>query len=112
MPQKTFTNEQLATCWVKVAASGGTRKDVVLGVMSALGVENNAENYRKVYNNVTQRVKQLSSGTNPVTFPLLTAGRKGVRRSQTETDLLASILNGANTAPAVADAATAEEAVG
>jgi hypothetical protein len=107
MATKTFTNEQLAKQWVKAAKSEpkGTRRDVVLGIMGEIGVEDKPENYRKVYNNVTQRVKQLEEGQTPITFPALAEGKKGARRSGAEVAALTAIL-----AEAVAPATEGEKA--
>jgi hypothetical protein len=113
MAKRTFTNEQLAVQWRAAKAKNGTRRDVVLGLMGQLGIEDNADNYRRVYNNVNQRVKQLEEGTPAITFPELNAGKKGARRSGSEVANLNAILNGetvtveatTETATAVADAA-------
>lgn len=92
MAQRTFTNEQLAKAWKEAADKNQTRRDVVLAIMVANGVANTDDNYRKCYNNVTQRVKLLESGTVPVVFPTLAEGKKGARRSSTETAALQAIL--------------------
>jgi len=96
MATKTFTNEQLAHNWFKATKSEpkGTRRDVVLGIMGALSIPDTKENYRKMYNNVTQRVKQLEEGTTPVNFPKLAEGKKGARRSGAEVAGLQTILSG------------------
>jgi len=98
MATKTFSNEQLCKLWVKAAKSEpkGTRRDVVLGIMGEIGVPDTKDNYRKVYNNVTQRVKQLSEGATPIAFPDLAEGKKGARRSGTEVANLQAILNGSD----------------
>ena len=110
MAQKTFSNEQLAKLWRKASETDpkGTRRDVVLGIMGELGIIDTKENYRKVYNNVTQRVKQLTEGNNAVIFPDLAEGKKGARRSGAEIAALQNILTGAveETAPVDTDPAT------
>lgn len=92
MATKTFSNEQLCKQWAKAVQGQGTRRDVVLGIMGELSIADTKENYRKVYNNVTQRVKQLQDGTNAVKFPVLAEGKKGARRSGTEVAALQAIL--------------------
>jgi len=101
MATKTFSNEQLCELWVKAAKSEpkGTRRDVVLGIMGSMGVTDTPDNYRKVYNNVTQRVKQLSEGDAKVVFPDLAEGKKGARRSGSEIARLQAILNGTAATP-------------
>jgi len=96
MAKATFTNEQLCVAWAKQAKSTpqGTRGDVVRDLMGQMEVDNTAENYRKVYNNVTQRVKQLTSHkTKPIKFPALAAGKKGARRTDEQMDALQALLN-------------------
>lgn len=96
MAKATFTNDQLCQAWVKAvkAEPKGTRGDVVRDLMSQTGVEDNDENYRKMYNNVTQRVKQLAAHpTKPLVFPALAPGKKGARRSESELDALQAILD-------------------
>ena len=92
MAQKTFTSEQLCQIWRDVANRNGTRRDVVLGIMAIIGVADTKDTYRKVYNNVTQRVKQLSEGEPKLTFPDLTAGHKGARRAGADMAALQAIL--------------------
>lgn len=94
MASQTFNNTQLVTHWYKAAANKGTRRDVVLGIMGEMGVQDTKENYRKAYNNVTQRVKQLSEGEQKLVFPSLSEGKKGARRSNSELQALQAILNG------------------
>ena len=94
MAQKTFTNEQLCKVWYEVANTTpvGTRQDVVAGVMAVAGIENTKQNAARMYNNVTQRVKQLESGTPPAVFPKLAVGKKGARRSAADVASLQAIL--------------------
>ena len=96
MATKTFTNTQLATHWTKAAKATpqGTRRDVVLGIMADMEQQDTPENYRKVYNNVTQRVKQLAEGSPAIVFPALAEGKKGARRSGAEIAALQAILSG------------------
>jgi hypothetical protein len=49
--------------------------------------------FRRVYNNVTQRVKQLRE-KHEVQFPALADGPKGARRSAEQVASLQAILNG------------------
>ncbi|MCK9351115.1 MAG: hypothetical protein M0P44_07855 [Clostridiales bacterium] len=97
MARATFTNQQLCVAWAAAAKSDpkGTRGDVVRALMRECGIEDNDANYRKMYNNVTQRVKQLGNhATKPVRFPTLQAGPKGARRTLAELDALQSIFDG------------------
>ena len=97
MAKTTFSNEQLCRQWIKVFKAKGTRRDVVLALMGDLGIPDDKENYRKVYNNVTQRVKQLGE---TVVFPALTEGKKGARRTANEVASLQAIMAVATEAPA------------
>jgi hypothetical protein len=84
MARATFTDKQLCLAWAAAFKSTpkGTRGDVVRALMAEVGIEDNADNYRKMYNNVTQRHKQLSTHpTNPVKFLPLAPGLKGARRT-------------------------------
>lgn len=93
MAKSIFDNVTLCKTWVKVAQEHGTRGDVVTQLLSVLGVEATEENRRKMYNNVSQRVRQLASHpTKPVVFPELSPGRKGVRRTDAQMDELQAIL--------------------
>ena len=109
MATKTFSNVQLAQEWNKAATAApkGTRRDVVLGIMAVMGQQDTSENYRKVYNNVTQRVKQLTEGTANITFPNLAEGKKGARRSGAEIAALRAILSGTPNTPKDGEQATA-----
>lgn len=101
MATKTFSDAQLATLWTKARKEGGTRRDVVLGLMAELGVTNTKDAYRKCYNNVTQRVKNLEQGTPPVVFPELTKGKKGARKTAEDiTAIQAILMDGVTEAPA------------
>lgn len=93
--RSTFTNEQLCSVWGRTANSQpkGTRMDVVVELMGEAGIEDNDENRRKTYNNVTQRVRQLAKGG--VQFPELAPGKRGGNRSTTKPDELQSILDAA-----------------
>lgn len=97
MAKATFTNEQLCVAWAKQnkADPKGTRGDVVKDLMAQMGQDaSDADEYRKVYNNVTQRVKQLGSHpTKPMKFPQLAAGKKGARRTDSQMDSLQAILD-------------------
>jgi len=90
MAKATFTNEQLCIAWAKQAQAKGTRGDVVNDLMGQMGQNaNDTDAYRKVYNNVTQRKKQLASHpTKPIRFPELEAGKKGARRTDAQMDTL------------------------
>lgn len=113
MATKTFTNEQLVQHWAKAAKAEpqGARRDVVLGIMSDMGQQDTPENYRKVYNNVTQRVKRLGEIL-PTPFPKLAEGKKGARHSGAEIATLTAILAGGETAPAEGAGETATEGTG
>ncbi len=101
MAKATFTNEQLCRAWAKqvTATPKGTRGDVVKDLMGQMDQDaTDADAYRKVYNNVTQRVKQLvSHPTKPANFPQLAAGKKGARRTDDQMDALQAILSGGKT---------------
>jgi len=95
MAKATFTNEQLCKAWAKQAHAEkkGTRGDVVRDLMNQAGIEDTPDGYRKVYNNVTQRVKQLGEHpTKPVVFPQLAAGKKGARRTDDQMDALQAMM--------------------
>ncbi len=95
MAQRTFTNEQLAKAWSTQARAGGTRGDVVRALLADTGQEDNTENFRKMYNNITQRVKGLSNHpTRPINFPELKTGKRGGRQSVEELSRLQDILSG------------------
>ena len=91
----TFTNDQLCKAWQHAFLNEGTRKTVVISLMTQIGLDPlNEESYRKVYNNVTQRVKHLATHpTDPVKFPVLKAGKKGARRSPAEMKALQNIFD-------------------
>jgi len=94
MAKATFTNEQLCVAWAKAKTANGTRGDVVRALMALMEVDDTPENYRKTYNNVTQRRKQLGAHpTKPVNFPVLAAGKKGARRTDAQMDSLQALLN-------------------
>jgi len=97
MAKATFTNEQLCKAWAKQAKvyPKGTRGDVVTDLMTQMGQDSSdTKERRRVYNNVTQRVKQLTNHpTKPVTFPQLVAGKKGARRTDDQMDALQAILD-------------------
>ena len=109
MATKTFSDEQLAKRWAETKKNGGTRRDVVLGIMTDIGVSNTGDNYRKVYNNVTQRVKNLGVSAG-VTFPELTKGKKGARKGETEVANIKAILATATEPEAPADKETEQAA--
>lgn len=92
MAKATFTNAQLCIAWAKQAKAKGTRGDVVKDLMGQMTKDDGDTDevwYRKVYNNVTQRKKGLSShATKPIRFPELEAGKKGARRTDTQMDAL------------------------
>ena len=95
MAKPTFTNEQLAVAWRKHAFSEpkGTRNDVVTDLMVVLDVENTKSNRKRVYNNVTQRIRQLGEHKNsPVTFPALAVGKKGAPRTNESMKQLQNLL--------------------
>lgn len=97
MARATFTNEQLCVEWRKQAKADpkGSRGNVVRELMLQMNMDpENADEYRKVYNNVTQRVKQLTNHkTHPVKFPELAVGKKGARRTETQMANLQELLN-------------------
>ena len=98
MASATFSNEQLCKAWAKQAKADpkGTRGDVVRDLMEQMGMKpTDQDAFRKVYNNVTQRVKQLAThSTKPIQFPQLAAGKKGARRTDDQMDGLQALLNG------------------
>jgi len=97
MAKATFTNEQLVKTWASQfrADPRGTRGDVVRDLMVSMEQDpSNVDQYRKAYNNVTQRVKQLGNhATKPVAFPQLAAGKQGARRTDEQMDALQVILD-------------------
>jgi hypothetical protein len=101
MAKATFTNEQLCLAWRKQtkAEPQGTRRDVVRDLMGQMNMDpDDADDYRKVYNNVTQRVKQLASHkTTPINFPDLAVGKKGTRRTESQMANLQALLDGDDT---------------
>ena len=94
MARATFTNEQLCQAWAAQIKTQGTRGDVVNDLMVKMGQNPaDADAYRKVYNNVTQRMKQLASHpTKPLNFPQLKPGKKGARRTDEQMDALQAVL--------------------
>jgi hypothetical protein len=100
MARATFTNEQLCLAWAKqfTAKPRGTRGDVVNDLMGQMNLDaSNDDAARKVYNNVTQRVKQLAQHpTNPVVFPKLAPGKKGARRTDEQMTALQALLTPAD----------------
>jgi hypothetical protein len=102
MARATFTNEQLCIAWAKQfnAKPQGTRGDVVADLMGQMDLDpSDVEASRKVYNNVTQRFKQLSNHpTAPVVFPTLAPGKKGARRTDDQMASLQALM-----APVVVD---------
>lgn len=97
MAKATFTNEQLCKAWAKQAKAEpkGTRGNVVRDLMIQMGEDpNDKDAYRKVYNNVTQRKKQLANHpAKRIRFPELAAGKKGARRTDDQMDSLQAILD-------------------
>jgi len=95
MAKATFSNTDLCVAWAHQAKADpqGTRGDVVRTLMGKMEQDpGNAEEYRKVYNNVTQRVKQLGNHpTKPVQFPQLAAGKKGARRTDAQMEDLQAL---------------------
>jgi len=96
MAKATFTSLQLAVAWMTAynAQPRGTRGDVVLDLMGQLNLDPaDKEEYKKVYNNVTQRKAQLAKHkTDPQTFPELEVGPKGARRSQADLKAISDVL--------------------
>ncbi|MHC4302489.1 MAG: hypothetical protein ACYS7Y_34960 [Planctomycetota bacterium] len=95
MSKATFTNEQLCIAWAKQAKAEpqGNRGDVVRDLLGQMGEEDNDENFRKTYNNVTQRKKQLEGhATKPLVFPTLAAGKKGARRTAADQEALQNLM--------------------
>jgi len=98
MARATFTNVQLCQAWNKQAKATpmGTRGDVIADLMGQMDLDPaDQKAYRKVYNNVTQRVKQLSTHkTSPLKFADLTPGQKGARRTDEQMNDLQALLDG------------------
>ncbi len=89
----TFTSEQLCIAWAKQAKADpkGTRQDVVADIIKATGAEDTAETRKKTYNNVTQRVRQLTK--EGVVFAELAGGRKGNKRDKGDVAALQTLLD-------------------
>jgi hypothetical protein len=89
----TFTSEQLCVAWAKQANADpkGTRQDVVADIITATGVEDTADVRKKMYNNVTQRVRQLTK--DGVKFAELAGGRKGNKRDKADIAALQTLLD-------------------
>jgi len=97
MTKTTFSNEQLCVAWAKQAGAEpkGTRGDVVNDLMEQMGVEADEVAFKKTYNNVTQRVRQLTNHAEaPIKFPQLEPGKKGARRTAEQMGALQALLNG------------------
>lgn len=97
MARPTFSNQQLVLAWRKqaIAEPRGSRRDVVTDLMGQLGIEDTKENRKRVYNNVTQRLRQLSNHkTNPITFLELEPGKKGAPRTAETMEDLQKLMNG------------------
>ena len=66
---------------------------MVRDLLGQMKVEDNDETFRKAYNNVTQRKKQLEGhATKPLVFPALTAGKKGARRTEADQEALQGLM--------------------
>lgn len=97
MARATFTSAQLCIAWRAQATADpkGTRGDVVAALIAEMEMEDNADNRKRVYNNVTQRVAQLSKHkTSPIRFQPLAEGKKGARRTDSDLAALQALLNG------------------
>lgn len=88
----TFSNEQLCRAWKQVSTDGGNRMDVVKTIMVENEMEDTAENRTKMYNNVTQRFRVLSS-KHGIVFPNLTAGKRGLMLLESTKQELQSLLS-------------------
>jgi hypothetical protein len=99
MAKSSFSNVQLITVWRDVAALNGTRREVVVELMKQIGLnpEDVAE-YKKMYNNVTQRKKSLEKRSEdtetPIKFAELTAGARGNKADESEIAKLAALMAG------------------
>jgi len=99
MAKNLFSNEQLLVAWRTVAGSDprGTRRDVVNLILEAIGQDpENEVAYRKMYNNVTQRVKLLTKRNAEVggslVFEPLAPGPRGRRVDSEEIMRLAALM--------------------
>jgi hypothetical protein len=92
--KRTFTNEQLVTAMMEVAAEGGTRQDVV----TAMGLDE-----RKGYSNITQRIKHLKEAAEregvELNLPELQPGKRGARLSKSHLEGLAQLVEESADAP-------------
>lgn len=74
MARSTFTNELLVQEWKRATNSTpkGTRTDVVVAIMKAIGMDyTNKLLVKRMYNNVSQRVKQLSDRASKLNSALI-----------------------------------------
>ena len=98
MAKATFSNQQLCVAWARQANADpkGNRGDVVNDLMKQMEADTNDEAAcKKTYNNVTQRVRQLTQhADNPITFPKLEPGKKGARRTSEDMAALQAMLDG------------------
>jgi hypothetical protein len=100
MAKSSFTNEQLVTVWFDVAQRKGTRREVVVELMKQLKMDpKDSDEYKKMYNNVTQRKKSLekrSADTDtPIKFAELAVGARGNKADKSEIAKLAALMAGA-----------------
>jgi len=93
MASATFSNVSLCQAWATVHKNGGTRSDVVAALIEENDMEDTPQTRQRMYNNVTQRVKQLQEhATDPIEFPKLKPGRRGARRTSAQMQELRDIL--------------------
>jgi len=97
MGKSTFSNEMLVRTWTKVAAKGGTRRNVIVEIMESIKQDHTDKlAYSRMYNNITQRVKLLKKRNEEVggnlVFVDLKPGRRGASVDSLELERLASIM--------------------
>lgn len=98
MAKSSFSNVQLVSTWREAAEREpkGTRRDVVISLMKEIDMDTeDAELYKKMYNNVTQRKKSLEKrGGGKILFAELAPGARGNRVDQSEIEKLAALMRG------------------
>lgn len=101
MGKSTFSNEMLVRTWAKVAAKGGTRRNVIVEIMKSIE-QDPADKlaYSRMYNNITQRVKLLKrrneEAKGNLVFVDLKLGRRGASVDSLELERLADIMGTRN----------------
>jgi hypothetical protein len=108
MAKSTFSNADLVSVWREVSSNNGTRREVVVALMKRIGLDpKDAAEYKKMYNNVTQRKKSLekrSEGTaTPIQFAELKPGARGNKADADEIAKLAALMAGADEGEAEAE---------